>query len=112
MKGRFNMKQFKKLMLILMCTGVIMGLTACGNDKNADDNGATNNTTTTDNTGKANDTNTNDATDGTGDTNSVTDEIGDDIRDGANDVKDSLDGDNDRNNACLLYTSPSPRDRG
>ena len=35
------MKQFKKLMLILMCTGVIMGLTACGNDKNADDVEAT-----------------------------------------------------------------------
>ena len=46
------MKQFKKLMLILMCTGVIMGLTACGTDKNAEDNGATNNTTTTDNTVK------------------------------------------------------------
>ena len=61
------MKQFKKLLVLLMCTGVIMGVTACGSDKDAADNGATNNTTTGNNTGEANDTNTNDATDGTRD---------------------------------------------
>ena len=39
------MKQCKKLLVMLMCVGVIMGVTACGSDKDAADNGATNNTT-------------------------------------------------------------------
>ena len=37
------MKQLKKIVLILMCTGVMFGITACGNDGNADDNAANNN---------------------------------------------------------------------
>ena len=72
------MKQFKKLVLILMCTGVMMGITACGSNGNADDNAANNNAATDQNN------TTNGATDGTtydNNNNGVADEIGDDIRD-------------------------------
>ncbi len=36
------MKQLKKVVLILMCTSVMLGITACGSDGNADDNAANN----------------------------------------------------------------------
>ena len=47
------MKQWKKFMLVFMCTGIMMGLTACGNntdDNAANDNSATEGTTGTDDT--------------------------------------------------------------
>mgnify|MGYP000597534649 CR=1 FL=1 len=49
------MKQWKKFMLVFMCTGIMMGLTACGNntdDNAANDNSATEGTTGTDDTVK------------------------------------------------------------
>ena len=39
------MKQFKKLMVMILCVGVLGGLTACGNSDDAN-NGAVNNETT------------------------------------------------------------------
>lgn len=103
------MKQFKKLVLVLMCTGAIMGLTACGSDKNAKDNGATQNSeSATENKNDAkdnaaddtdmNDNGANDAIDGT-DNDGVVDELGDDVRDGAEDVKDGVDDALDKNDA-------------
>ena len=89
------MKQLKRLFLALVCVGAIMGMTACGSSNDADDNGAaqdgnatgtaddaagTNGTDNTDNTNDA--TNGNDNADGDG----VMDEIGDDIKDGADDL--------------------------
>ena len=105
-----DMKQWKKLVMVLMCTGVLMSVTACGRDENADDNGAVNNASddagTSGTTGNGTTGNgTNDATNGNTGNNStgngtnegVMDEIGDDIKDGAEDVGDALDG-NDTNN--------------
>ena len=110
------MKQLRKMLLTFLCAGVIMSVTACGNNGNADDNGAVNNETTngteTDN-GYVNDTNNdsmNNATDGTGTgtgNNGVVDEIGDnvergvddlgnDVQNGVNDVTDNLIGNNNR----------------
>ena len=43
------MKQWKKFMLVFMCTGIMMGLTACGN--NTDDNAANDNSATEGTTG-------------------------------------------------------------
>lgn len=100
------MKQLKKLLMMLMCVGVIMSVAACGSKNNADDNGAVNDGTTNDagtgtgngnnNTGNDNG-NTNGATDGTDNKKDegLMDEIGDDIRDGADDVGDALDGNDD-----------------
>lgn len=87
------MKHWKKLLMMLMCVGVIMSVTACGSNNNADDNGAAGNGTANDANGTGNN-GTNGATDRNGD--NVMDEIGDDIRDGAEDVGDALDG-NDNN---------------
>ena len=72
------MKQWKKFMLVFMCTGIMMGLTACGNntdDNAANDNSATEGTTGTDDTVKDDVTDRNNENDG------VMDEIGDDIQD-------------------------------
>ena len=73
------MKQWKKFMLVFMCTGIMMGLTACGNntdDNAANDNSATEGTTGTDDTVKDDVTDRNNENDG------VMDEIGDDVQDG------------------------------
>lgn len=45
------MKQLKRMVLILMCTGTMLGMTACGSN-DADDNAANNNAAT-DNNGNA-----------------------------------------------------------
>ena len=61
------MKQFKKMLLMMMCVCVMFGCVACGNN-NATDNGAnqTENANGTDTTlDDANDNTMNDATDGT-----------------------------------------------
>jgi len=100
--------------MVLMCVGVIASVTACGSGSNADDNGAAQNGTNqntdnnndsnanndTTNNGTTNNGNTNDATDGTDnrDGEGVLDEIGDDVKDGAEDIGDAVDGNgNDRN---------------
>ena len=68
------MKQFKRVALILMCTGVMMGITACGN-----------------NTGDGNTTNDNAATEGTTDNNGgVIEDIGDGIQNGVNNVEEGV----------------------
>ena len=41
------MKQFKKLLAVFLCAGVLMNLAACGSDGSAKDNGAVNTETTT-----------------------------------------------------------------
>lgn len=81
------MKQLKKLLLIMMCVGMMASVTACAG--NADDNGAGQNDVVNDN--GANDTQTGD---------SAMDEIGDGLEDGIDDVGrgvgdvvDDLDGD-------------------
>ena len=48
------MKQLKKMVLILMCTGAMLGMTACGSDGNADDNAANNNAANDGNTNNGN----------------------------------------------------------
>ena len=100
------MKQLKKFMIMIVCAGVLCGLTACGNRNDAD-NGAVNNETS-DNAGG---TGTNDdymygATDGTANGSDTVggaledgaDDVGDAVRDGVDDIEDGLDGDNNNNN--------------
>ena len=53
------MKQLKKMVLILMCTGAMLGMTACGNDGNADDNAANNNAADDNNNNNGNQNNGN-----------------------------------------------------
>ena len=77
------MKQLKRLFLALLCVGTIAGMTACGSNENADDNGAGQDGTTQN--GKADDAgDVNDATNGNenqnGDGEGVVDEIGDDVK--------------------------------
>lgn len=89
------MKQLKKWMLVLMCAGTMMSVTACGSDKNAKDNEATqdqtdkdqNRDTTGEEDSKMNDAGKNDAVED-GNRDGVADEIGKDIKDGAEDVKE------------------------
>ena len=67
------MKQLKKLLLIMMCVGIMVSVTACAD--NADDNGAGQNDVVNDN-----------GTNDTGNGDSAMDEIGDSLEDGADDV--------------------------
>lgn len=113
------MKQWKKFMLVLMCTGVMAGATACGN--NADDNAANDNAATEGTTGdqtdgimndnteydaldngnttdRNNTTGKDDVTDRNNTNGGVMDEIGDDVRDGVDDIGDTLDPDDNVNN--------------
>ena len=101
------MRQWKKFMLVLMCTGVMAGVTACGNnadDNAANDNAATEGTTGNQTDGIMNDNTEDDALDNgnTTDRNNtnggVMDEIGDDVRDGVDDIGDRLDPDDNVNN--------------
>ena len=82
------MKRWKKTMLILLCTGAVMSVTACGSDQGADDNVADDHMTTEDR--NTEEDRMNDATGDTGNSTDTVDEIGDDIRDGAEDVKDDI----------------------
>ena len=88
------MKQLKKLMVMILCVGVLGGLTACGNSDDAD-NGAVNNETT-DNAGGTgtNGDNMNGATNGTDGTVNKNDTVGGALEEGADDVGDAVrDGD-------------------
>lgn len=78
------MKQFKKLLAVLLCVGTLLNLTACGSDGDAEDNGAVN----TEDTDKK-DENMNSATDGTAEE-GLMDEIGEDVKDGAEDIGDDV----------------------
>lgn len=92
------MKQLKKAVLALLCVGTIIGMTACGSDGNADDNGAVQDNTTQNGTADGNG-NVNDATDGTDNNNGALDEIGDDVKDGMDDLGDDMtDGVDDNKN--------------
>ena len=77
------MKQLKKLMVMILCVGVLGGLTACGNSDDAD-NGAVNNETT-DNAGGTgtNGDNMNGATNGTDGTVNKNDTVGGALEEGA-----------------------------
>lgn len=77
------MKRWKKTMLILLCTGAVLSVTACGSDQNARDNVADDHMTTEEDR-------VNDATDHTGDNDGVMDEIGEDVREGADEVGDDI----------------------
>lgn len=91
------MKQLKKWMLVLMCAGTMMSVTACGSDKNAKDNEATQDQNHTgkdqdrdmadDEDSKMDDAGKNDAVED-GNRDGVADEIGKDIKDGARDIKE------------------------
>ena len=103
------MKQLKKLMVMIVCVGALSGLTACGSNDDAKDNGAVNNEATDIGTGTNGD-NMNGATNGTKDNGNANgsdtvggaledgaDDVGDAVRDGVDDIEDGLD-DNDTNN--------------
>ena len=98
------MKQFKKMVLMMMCVCVMGLCVACGNN-DAIDNGANqtenaNGTDTTLDDANDNENNMNDATDGTDDANGngdgVVGEIGEDVGQGmedmGDDVKNAMDG--------------------
>lgn len=97
------MKRFKKLILLMMCVGMIGSMTACGNRNNAEngadqgtpgtaDDAGTNNNNGTTNNGNSN---TNGATDGTtnrDNNNTMNDNNGDGVIDNAvHDVTDGID---------------------
>ena len=105
------MKRYKKLLLLMVCTGVIGSMTACGrnNDTNGADQTDTENVDRNDNmndatggnssTNKNNTTNGTDGNNGTTNNNGTTDRnegdgvIGDaidDVRDGIDDVADDV----------------------
>ncbi len=77
------MKQLKKILLLMMCVGIMTSVTACAG--NADDNGAGQNDV-------VNDNGTNDTEKG----DSAMDKIGDDIKDGVDDVTTDKDNVSDR----------------
>lgn len=85
-KGEMTMKRFKKFLLLMMCVGVLCGVTACGTDNDAKD--GVNNTT--------DERKTNDATDGVKDKDGdgVLDDAVDDVTDGIDDAADNLTDDN------------------
>ena len=85
------MKQLKKTLAILLCTGMMCGLTGCGNSDNAADNGTVNDGTI-DDAGDAIRDGADDAGDAIRD---GVDDAGDAVRDGA----DDLDGDAQNNNS-------------
>lgn len=82
----FIMKQFKKMLLMMMCVCVMLGCVACGNN-DAMDNGA-NQTDTTLDDANDNKNNMNDATDGTDDANG--NGVVDDIGEGVEDIGDGI----------------------
>ena len=100
-----NMKKWRKVILAILCVGVIVGTTACGNRNGAEGDDAANNTQT-----EQNDTNNNDVTEGTDknkDNNGgVVDDMGnaagnviDDIGNGVENITDDMTGnDNNRTN--------------
>lgn len=83
------MKQLKKMMMILLCVGAVMSVTACGSDQQAQDNVADDHMTTDENKNDTDD-NVNDATEHTGEENGVMDEIGDDVREGVDQMGDDV----------------------
>ncbi len=108
------MKKFKKLLVMLLCLGAMLSVTACGSNNDAKDNVSKENSVMDDDEKNNLDTkDTNDVSDGMedGDTNDVTDdkdtgnaegvvdEIGEDMKDGAEDIGDSMKGNNDRDNS-------------
>lgn len=104
------MKQWKKFLLIMMCTGVLTGLlTGCGGSNTSPDTESTqdyqqNNNTTSpkpeneDTAGQDNTDNMNGATDGTDKGDGLVDDIGDDIEDGVDDLTDNNGTRNDTDN--------------
>jgi len=117
------MKQFKKMLLMMMCVCVMLGCVACGNN-NATDNGAnqTENANGTDTTlDDVNDNTMNDATDGTDNANGTGDgvvgEMGEDVMDGVEDmgkdVEDAMDGnDSDSNIGGDTKSTGDVKDNG
>ena len=90
------MRKVKKFLLLMMCTFVLLGTTACGSRDNAD-NGADQSTTDTDryNNDNSSDNNSNDntedrtmndATEGDG----ILDDAVDDVTDGVDDITDDV----------------------
>lgn len=65
------MKQLKRVMLILLCAGAVMGVTACGTDQGTEDR-------------------VNDATEHTGENGGTLDEAGDEIRDDIDEIGDDI----------------------
>lgn len=106
------MKQFKKILAVLMCAGVVLGVTACGDSNKADDQSKKDETTesTDQDKGKNNNdvtegTEEKDKTDTTDDTagdagdsagEGMIDKAGDDLKDGAEEIGDAVTGDDDR----------------
>lgn len=87
------MKKMKRILLLITCTFVLLGTTACGSRDNAD-NGADQSTTDTDGTdknsgssdGTEDDRTMNDATEGDG----ILDDAVNDVTDGVDDVTDDV----------------------
>ena len=97
------MKQFRKLLLMLTCVGVLMSVTACGSDNK--DNGAVENTgnsyddNTDVNDGSIKNDNMNNATDNTNDKGMI-EEAGDKVQDGIDRAEDNLDDAVNRNESA------------
>lgn len=108
------MKQFRKLLLMLTCVGVLVSVTACGSDSK--DNGAVENSGetgngATENTGNSYDDNTdvndgsikndnmNNATDNTKDKGMI-EEAGDNVQDDIDRAEDNLDDAVNRNESA------------
>ena len=93
------MKKMKKLLLLMICTFVLLGMTACGSRDNVD-NGADQSTTDTDaeknnndsdSTTNSDDRTMNDATEGDGILDNAVDDVTDGIDDVTDDVTDGID---------------------
>ena len=93
------MKKFKKMMLSVLCVGVILGTTACGTNNGTGDNAANDTTTQQNDAGNTDKTdNVGGTSNGATDTNNgadtnnggVVDDIGNAVGDGINDVGDGV----------------------
>ena len=79
------MKKMKRFLLLMTCTFILLGTTACGSRDNAD-NGADQSTTDRTDTEDNDDRTMNDATEGDG----ILDDAVDDVTDGVDDVTDDV----------------------
>ena len=97
-----NMKKWRKVILAMLCVGVLLATTACGNANDNMGDDAANNTQT-----EQNDTNNNDVTEGKDNMDNnggVIDDVGDatgnvidDIGNGVENITDDITGNNNNN---------------
>lgn len=89
------MKKFKKTMIAMLCLCVMLGMTACGNNDNTDNDGKNNDVTEgTDN--NDNDGVIDDIGNGVDDAGNAAGDVIDDVGDGVKDVTDDVTGNEDK----------------